>query len=342
MWNVTGYDEITRPLKSTLEKGLRHHAYLITGRSQSGKKLLALDIARTLNCTRQQPPCNRCDCCQRISELKHADVYLTELATGVDGQESRTAIGVDEVEDIQHAASLPPFESECKVFIIDGADKLSAPAASRLLKTLEEPPGRVVFILLAETVESVMPTVVSRCQLLELKPVSTGIIRQLLEEAYDVPSSLAGELASLSIGRIGWAVNAARDKQVLEEYYRKRRHMLEIINGDILVRFRYAEEMATRFTRNRTVVYDELQDWLVLARDLLLAALGIPDLMVNKDISSELERISEQYTSLSLRDLVASVDITRQYLKKNVNARLALEAMFLTLPVLAGAPSINV
>ena len=117
-----------------------------------------------------------CASCQKIASAKHADIQIVGLTKSEDSAEarSRTEIGIDQIRELQHSSSLPPFEGKYKVFIIDGAEFLSSEAANCLLKTLEEPFDRVVFILLTTSDRLLPATVVSRCQRLELVPLKIG------------------------------------------------------------------------------------------------------------------------------------------------------------------------
>lgn len=152
MWKVVGQTRAVSLLQHSLERGLLAHAYLFVGPPHVGKMTLALNLAQALNCEAAAPPCGECAACQKIALVKHADVQVIGLVDGSNSVEarSRAEIGIDQIREIQHSSSLPPFEGRYKVFIIDGAELLSTEAANCLLKTLEEPVDRVMFILLSQ------------------------------------------------------------------------------------------------------------------------------------------------------------------------------------------------
>ncbi|GAI32367.1 unnamed protein product, partial [marine sediment metagenome] len=187
------------------------HAYLFVGPPHVGKMTLALNLAQALNCEAVEPPCGECLPCQKIASAKYVDVQIIGLTTDGDSVEAkpRTEISIDQIREMQHSASLPPFEGKYKVFIIDGAEHLSSEAANCLLKTLEEPVGRVIFILLATNDKLLPATVISRCQRLELPPLAVSEVEAALNSRWGIESQKAKLLARLSHGCLGWALSAA-------------------------------------------------------------------------------------------------------------------------------------
>ena len=156
MFRTVGHDKAVKALTRAIDSDRIAHAYLIAGPPQIGKMTLAIDIARAVNCVAdEQPnmfgetepkPCNTCGPCDRITRGLHTDVRVVTL-----GQDSRgrtqTLISIDQVREVQREASLRPSEGKYRVFIFDRAEYLSQGAATALLKTLEEPPDQVIFIL---------------------------------------------------------------------------------------------------------------------------------------------------------------------------------------------------
>jgi len=210
MWQIIGQTRAVSLLQHSLEAGTLAHAYLLIGPPHVGKMTLAKNLAQALNCEAKERPCLKCTACQKIAARKHADVQVIGLTQNEDSAEAKL-IGIDQIKDVQHSASLPPFEGKHKVFIIDGAELLSIEAANCLLKTLEEPNDKVTFILLTVNDKLLPATVVSRCQRLELPPLSTSEAAQALADRQGIDNERARLLAGLSHGCLGWAIAAAED-----------------------------------------------------------------------------------------------------------------------------------
>src|SRR4030042_440769 len=213
MWQTIGQTEALALLKHSLGTGNLAHAYLLVGAPHIGKTTLALDLARAVNCQGGEPPCGECQSCLRIADGKHTDITIISLNSARDSGDtkSRVEISIDDIRGLQHDASLPPFEGKCKVFIIDGAEYLSAEAANCLLKTIEEPPPQIMILLLATDTVRILPTVASRCQRVELKPMSIADMEKILAESHGVDSDKSRLVSRLSEGCLGWALTASID-----------------------------------------------------------------------------------------------------------------------------------
>ena len=333
MWRTIGQEMAVAVLGKSLESGQLAHAYLFTGPAGVGKMTLAIDLARALNCGAPEPPCGRCPSCVRIEQGKHADVQVLKLNPGDSGENTRNKaeIGVEQVKQLQHLASLPPFEGKCRVFIIDGADLVSTEAANRMLKTLEEPESRVVFVLLALTGAGVLETVASRCQRLDLQPMPVEKIKNALIGS-GIDREKARLLAGLCRGCYGWALTAAGDEGFLEQHRLKRDTMFDIINSDTAKRFDHAARMAAAFSQKRQTVIDELDLWLGLWHDILLLKTGCPESVINIDIRDRLSRLAGDYSLAEIKACTRSIREASARLGLNASPRLVLDVLMLDLP----------
>lgn len=334
MWDVVGQERALLLLQRSLESGSLAHAYLFVGPAHVGKMTLALNLAQALNCGAAEPPCGECDACQRIASAKHADVQVIDLGSDGDSGETETRmkISVEQIEQIQHSASLPPFEGRHKVFILDGVEFFSIGAANRLLKTLEEPVGRVIFILLTAN-ESLLPaTIVSRCQRVELFPLASAEVEAALCSRWGVEPEKARLLARLCGGCLGWAVSAARDDGLLGQRAEWLDGLLEIASADNEQRFTYVAQLVDRFSQNRGLVHERLDLWLDWWRDLLLVKVGCGDAVTNVDRLATLGETATGYSLAEIRAFVDSIKAAGKQIRLNANPQLALEVLMLSIP----------
>jgi len=334
VWEVVGQTRAVSLLQRSLEKQAVAHAYLFAGPPYVGKMTLALELAKALNCEAPEPPCGVCTSCQKIVSFKHADVQVIGLSgdSNLTDAKPPAEIGIDQIREMQHITSLPPFEGRYKVFIIDGAELLSHEAANCLLKTLEEPVGKVVFILLTSCERLLPATIVSRCQRLELPPLPASEVETTLHSKGDIEISKAKLLAGISRGCLGWALKATRNDNLLQQRSERVERLLNVINGDGEGRFDYALKLSSQFSRNRELVGGILDLWLSWWRDLLLVKVGCPSFITNTDMSSTLSSHAEDYSLGQIKDFITSIQVTSEQLKQNANPQLVLEVLMLSIP----------
>ena len=331
MWEVVGHQGVVRLLERARTQDRLAPAYLLVGPPHVGKGTVALALAKAVNCRGAAPPCGECDQCRHIDEGRHPDVRVLEVQE-VAGQR---AISIDAVREVQRQAYLRPFEGQWRVTIIDGAEYLSEPAANALLKTLEEPPPHVLLVLLATNAEAVLPTIRSRCQRLEHRPLAEEAVAQALESRWEVPSDQAQELARLCRGSIGWALRAWRDPTVLETRARRLERLIKVSGGSLEERFAHAGELAALLAQERSAVREVLELWSAWWRDMLVVRAGAVNVAVQADPTTR-----EQAQGFTVQELVAALRAllrTQDLLDRNVNPRLALEELALSLPYPRGA-----
>jgi len=172
---IVGQDHVKKVLTNALKMGRVAHAYIFAGPRGTGKTTTARILAKSLNCESRKDaePCNRCQSCLAIDEGAFMDVVELDAASNR---------GIDEIRRIREAAGYRPIEGKYKVYIIDEVHMLTKEAFNALLKTLEEPPEHVVFVLATTNLEKVPPTIVSRCQVLEFKNLPENLIFERLKE----------------------------------------------------------------------------------------------------------------------------------------------------------------
>ena len=333
MWQTFGHEKAIRTLGRSIEAGRIAHSYLITGPAKIGKTTLALDIARSANCASGGAPCATCRQCQRITSALHPDVRIIGLEAARSGR-LRTQISIEQVREIQRDASLLPYEGRSRVFIFESAERLSGEAANSLLKTLEEPPDNVIIVLVASDLNAVLPTLVSRCRSIALRPAPLSAVSEFLVERKDVNRERADEIAGLSGGRIGWAIEAAENPRIIDGIWETMDAIESAVSGSLSDRFDYAERLSGRFSADRQGVLEELSLWQSWWRDALLIAQSKSELVVNKSRLESLLSVSERISPESVVSSLKAIRRTVFLLERNVSPRLAIEGMMMQMPSL--------
>ena len=322
---MLGHEWAADLLREHVAQGSFRHAYLFTGPQGIGRRTLALRLAQALNCP--QPlapgvPCRTCHTCTRLERMEHPDLAVLQ------SEQVGGTLKVEQVRDLQHSLSLSPYEARYRVALLLRFEEAHISAANALLKTLEEPPPQVVLILTAQNAESLLPTIVSRCEVLRLRPLQAETVSQGLQERWGLSSEQSRLLAHLSGGRPGYALYLAQDKARLDQ----RKHWLEdhqkLLTASRVDRFAFSESHAKDKEQLRQI----LMVWLSLWRDVLLRASGSSAPLTNLDREDEIEALAAGLGLPVASNMVSAVQRTLDLIDRNVNARLAMDVLTLDLP----------
>ena len=336
MWTVYGQDHLLKRIESTLKQRRQSHAYMLCGPPHVGKMALALNLTQALNCLEGPGvPCGACNQCTRIANGHHADVRIVTPGYSEEGRSTRTVIGINDIKEALRRVSLNPYEGSTSVVIFDSAELMSDEAANALLKTLEEPPPQVMFLLLATNSESVLPTIRSRCQDMSLHPLSKDLMIEVLVTQYHATRAQAEQLFRLSRGCMGWAVGALQDPQILEQRQADLEKLQETLEAGLETRFTYANEVATMFGKERGAAQELLALWLRWWRDLLLIKEGADTFLHNADHEDSLKNQASSLNTVEILQFINRLIQTMSSLDNNANPRLAMEVLMLNLPIKA-------
>jgi DNA polymerase-3 subunit delta' len=320
-WPVIGHDWAVDLLRRAATTGRPPHALLITGPPSVGKGTLTASLAQTLLCTSEQRPCGACRACLLVADRRHPDLLWIEP--------QGASLKIAQVRDLTHQLSMAPIEGPWQIAVLDHFELATAGAANALLKTLEEPPRNVVLVLLAQQGESLLPTIVSRCQVIALRPIARTLIKQALIERWNVPAERAEFLSHICGGRIGWAIAASRHPQMLDTRTQKLDDMVQLLRAKRVERFTYVESLSRQGSES---ISESLELWSGWWRDVLLLTCGSPIPLTNIDRQPELEHIAARCTLDTTRTTLTALKTTTDQLSRNANARLALEVLLLDLP----------
>ncbi len=337
-WQFIGNEAAVRILIRAVSSGSVQHAYLFAGPHQTGRHTAALLLAQALNCESEDRPCGQCTQCRRIAAGNHADLHYVTIAEA-DDDPAHKDIGVDQLREVERTAALTPYEGRTRVIIIDPADQMTAQAQNAFLKTLEEPPAHVVIVLVTADESSLLETVRSRCARIAFRLVPATDIEAALS-ARGVETERAGLFARLAGGRPGWAIRAAGDTGFLE----RRRELLDAARAlpgvPLVERIGLAEKMAESFRANRQPVYEQIEIWLAWWRDVVLVQSGAADAVANGDRAADVREDATRWPRAEVLAFVQSLVAARDHLAANVQPKIALDALMLSLPgtVASGTP----
>jgi DNA polymerase-3 subunit delta' len=197
---MIGHERTARSLLSALERERLPHALLFTGPEGIGKFLAASELAARILCAADQPPCGTCNACVQVAAETHPDLFIVRRAEG------KKEIGVDLARSLKRFASLRPAHARRKIALIDDADRLSVAAQNALLKTLEEPPGAALIVLVTASPGALLPTVRSRLQRIRFEPLTIEQVSAVLKQRGGLADEEACALAEASDGSPGRAL----------------------------------------------------------------------------------------------------------------------------------------
>ena len=315
---ILGHEWQKEILSRSLASGRLAHAYLFSGPDGVGKRLVALALARSIVCDEQRG-CGDCRACRKIDHQNHPDLHVLEP----DGN----SIKIEQVRSLQRDLNLKPLEAPRKICLIEEADSMTVGAANALLKTLEEPRGDTLLILLAAQPNRLLETVRSRCQRLPFTRHPNSRIQAQLEKQLDMSATESHVLAALSEGSFKKAFGKDREL-FLEERRKLLKTLTGLSPGSILPVLDFAEQIAA----DKTVLPDILEIFQAFYRDVMMVLQGHgDDHLVNLDLKENIQRASsrENITSV-LAKLEALIEARRQ-LDRNVNRQLAMEVLLLQL-----------
>ena len=316
---IKGQPRAIKILQKEIATSSLSGAYLFVGPTGIGKTLTALAFTKALNCKIGGPDsCDRCSSCRKIDHLNHPDVRVITPEEG--------SIKIEQIRDLKRGAGYKLFEGKKKVWIIEEADKFTLEAANSLLKVLEEPPPDVVFILISETQEKLLPTILSRCEIIRFFPLSSKALHSIVAVYLPPDSPKANLIKKLARGRVGEVLSLIKDESILK----MRDAVLDILSKKISLEdiFQWVSKWKDYGTTELERILDVIMFWF---RDLLILKQGDSRRVVNYDRMEELKNQKETYSYDSIKEAIETVERTKGYLKCNVNQSLALEAMWLKL-----------
>ncbi|HLY22120.1 MAG TPA: DNA polymerase III subunit delta' [bacterium] len=340
---LIGQRDARAVLQGALRSGCVAHAYLFVGPEGVGRRAAALAFAQALLCATGfndmvagesadrrsaggDDACGTCAACRKVAAGAHPDLRIIAPGGRTESGAERRAVGIEQIRDLKREASYPPYEARWKVFIIEDAEAMRAEAANSLLKVLEEPPAQSVIILISESASALLPTIVSRSQIVRFTFVPAAEIAAALTERAGVPAAQAPFLGALAGGRPGLALRESAEGGAALEFRQDVVKTLGAVAGGGPVRRLEAAEAVSRQK-------DEINRWLDTAllwiRDVAVwQAAHDPALLVNLDRRDQIAAWAERARPEGVRHAAAAIEGAKTNLQHNVNPRLVLEHLF--------------
>lgn len=324
-WDMLGHDWAANLLKEHILQNNPRHAYLFTGPHSVGRRTLALRFAQALNCPEPEEPgerCRTCRTCRQIEAMQYPDLSV------VQSESLGGTLKVDQVRELSHTLSLAPYQAKYRVALLLRFEEANLNAANALLKTLEEPAPQVILVLTAENEERLLPTIVSRCEVLRLRPLPLQELEEGLQVAWGIPPEQARLLAHLSGGRPGYAHQLYHQPESMEQRTAWLDDLHRLVAASHVDRFAYSESLS----KDKDTLRSVMHVWLSYWRDVLLRAAGASNPLTNLDRSTEIEDLAARLGLWPAQKAIAAIERTFDLLDSNANTRLALDVLMLDFP----------
>ncbi len=319
--DIIGQEQIKEHLQSAIVTGKISHAYIINGEKFSGKEFIAQIFAMTLQCEREgKEPCHECHSCKQALSFNQPDIIRVT-------HEKPNTISVDDVRtQINNDIAIKPYSSPYKVYIVSEAEKMTPQAQNALLKTLEEPPAYAVILLLTTNVNSLLQTILSRCVVLNMKPVGDDLMREYLMKELQVPDYKAEVCTAFARGNVGKAKMLASS----EEFENVKLEALSLLKGIKDIDITEMIAAIKRVTEYKMDVNDYLDIIGIWYRDILLfkATNDVNHLVFREEIQN-IRKVAGRTSYEGLESVTQALETAKNRLNANVNFELTMELLLM-------------
>jgi len=308
---IIGHQKILEFLNRSIKQHKLAHAYLFYGPKNVGKETVATQFIINLFTTDLKQE-QKLKIEEQIIKKIHPDVHWLEK------EEGKKNITIEQIRDLQIILNLNPFSNLYKVVIINKAEEMNAAAANSFLKILEEPSSKAIIILLVNDLKAILPTIISRCQLIKFNPVPLSEIKKFLIENYKLSESKAEAFSQLSFGRPGLVIQLLKNPEKIKENEKQVENFFHLLKDDISKKFNFVSKDLD----------DELFFiWEIILRDCLLIKNGLKPIN-SKD---QIEMMAKEWPEEKIYRIIKLIEKIKKLIKLNVNKRLALENLMINL-----------
>ena len=321
--DIIGQEQLKEHLQNAISMNKVSHAYIINGERSSGKEFIARIFAMALQCEKGgTEPCGECHSCKQAMSNNQPDIIYI-------GHEKPNTIGVEDIRgQINNDIGIKPYSSPRKIYIMNEGEKMTVQAQNALLKTLEEPPEYAVILILTTNVEALLPTILSRCVVLNMKPVPEAKVKKYLMEELGVPDYKANICVAFARGNIGKAKLLASS----EEFEKVKDEAITLVKYINDMEINEIVKAIKKITEYKFDVNDYLDILSVWYRDVLLyKATKDINSLIFKDELQQIRRVADRSTYEGIETIVNALQQAKRRLEANVNFDLTMELLLLTI-----------
>ena len=322
-WPIVGHKNIIEFLEKSLKAEKLAHAYVFAGPVSLGKSLVAKYFIKSILC-HEKNPCNNCKSCNEFEKGIYSDFYDIKVEDG------KKNISIEQIREITNKIKKSSFSGNYKIILVEEAEKINLSGFNSLLKSLEEPSKKTVFILITSNISVLPETILSRSQVIKFHGVdSESILKHLL--LLGVNKEIALEAIGFSSGKPGLAIEYVKNKKLVDGYKILVSNFLHLLNSPINQKFDYVDKLMGKKTfKEKTDIAERVIDsWLLILRDFLLVKNACINNLSHSFALDRIKVVSNNYSNQGIIDIIDKVGEAKKNLQKNVNPQLIIENLSL-------------
>jgi len=322
-WPIVGHKNIIEYLGNSLKAEKLAHAYVFVGPSNLGKALTAKYFIKSILC-KDGAPCNKCKSCREFEKGIYPDFYDIKIEDG------KRNISIEQIRGVMGKIKESSFSGNFKIILIEEAEKMNLAGFNSLLKSLEEPNRKTVFILITNNISTLPETVLSRSQVIKFHGVSSDeILKHLL--FLGVNKEVAFEAIGFSNGKPGLAIEYSKNKKLVDGYKILVNNFLHLLNSPINEKFNYIDKLMGKktFKEKANIAQRVIDSWLLVLRDLLLIKNSYFNSISHVFALDRIKVVSNNYSNREIIEIIDRANEAKINLKKNVNPQLIIENLSL-------------
>ncbi|MEK9129891.1 MAG: DNA polymerase III subunit delta' [Patescibacteria group bacterium] len=320
---VIGHKKIIYFLQKSIDNNKLSHAYLFYGPTHLGKTTITKNFLFKILCKNK---CGKCIHCQQLEKNIHPDVHFIKK------EENKKNITIEQIRTLQEKLTKHSLYGSYKIIVINDADVLSLGAANCLLKSLEEPNPKTIFILIAENLKSLPKTIISRTQILKFLPVATEEIVNYFKKQFNLNTEQAFELAKISTNKPGCAITFFQNQDLILKNKKQVQEFINFLQKNLSEKFQFIEKKLSsknEFLENIAILQNILSQWNLIIRDLILLKNSLSTFIIYSFFKKELEEITQKYNEDQLIQILQEIKKSKEYLFFNANPKLVFENLIL-------------